>query len=181
MKYLIDYNEYNEGFLSKAAATIGLGLAAIGSPNQAHGQFGHKIKDFVNKEASIVKNKTAEVRSDIKDIAKELKSDKTNRVLSSDDKNDDGMTQVNYSNEKSSEIKKRMEDKDKLPNAALGKFSSKDMNVVQSASLMAARTNLMHKLGKNKMDFNLNNSRSEVKTFKDSKGMYHGYAVVQLK
>jgi hypothetical protein len=173
MEHLQSFQQYNEGFLSKAAATAALGISAL-APQKAHGQLGHKIKDFVKKEVRVVKNTATELN----DLRKELKDDK---VLSSDDKNDDGMTQVNYSNEKNSEIKKRMEDKDKLPNSSIGKFSSNNINTVQSAALMAARTNLMHKLGKNKMDFNPNNSQSEVKIFKDSKGMYHGYAVVQLK
>ena len=51
MKYLQNFPEYNEGFLSKAAATVALGAAAF-TAQKAHGQLGHKIKDFVKKEFS---------------------------------------------------------------------------------------------------------------------------------
>jgi hypothetical protein len=55
MKHIQNFPEYNEGFLSKAAATVALGAATL-APQQAHGQLGHKIKDFVKKEISTKTN-----------------------------------------------------------------------------------------------------------------------------
>jgi hypothetical protein len=54
MNHIHTFQQYNEGFLSKAAATAALGISAL-APQKAHGQLGHKIKDFVKKEVSIIK------------------------------------------------------------------------------------------------------------------------------
>lgn len=53
MNHIQSFQQYNESFLSKAAATAALGLSAI-APQKAHGQIGHKIKDFVRKEVSTI-------------------------------------------------------------------------------------------------------------------------------
>jgi hypothetical protein len=55
MKHLQSFHQYNEGFLSKAAATTALGIAAL-APQKAYGQLGHKIKDFIKKEISVTKS-----------------------------------------------------------------------------------------------------------------------------
>jgi hypothetical protein len=55
MKHIQSFQQYNEGFLSKAAATAALGISAL-APQKAHGQLGHKIKDFIKKEVSVTKS-----------------------------------------------------------------------------------------------------------------------------
>lgn len=53
MKHLQNFQQHNEGLLSKAVATAALGISAL-APQKAHGQIGHKIKDFVKKEVSTI-------------------------------------------------------------------------------------------------------------------------------
>ena len=60
MKHLQNFQQHNEGLLSKAAATAALGISAL-APQKAHGQIGHKIKDFVRKEVGAVKNTAKEL------------------------------------------------------------------------------------------------------------------------